>query len=429
MYVNNSNIMARKGKHQVSFYVEKRKTNGKLIEKNVPINMAVTWNGNKMMFYTGYRIDIKSWKYSTDDGIKIQRVNKNTFNKDNVSSKTINGRLISLESAVNTLFDGSENTPTKEQLLAKLRAAINEESRTINNKNLFYYFEFYIDNAGLSDTRKKHMTVVLNHLKAFKSNLTLYEFNTTMLQAFRNYLKTDKESPKCDNTISNQLQRLRSFINYALRNDWTKTDPFKDFNIEPEVYGQPIYLTKEERDKLYNAELENEKLNRVRDMFILQCFIGCRVGDFCTLRKSNIIDGFIHYIPGKTKNENTTVCKVPLSDKAWSIINKYNLPGGELVPYISDQRYNEYLKQLFEKVELNRPVVRLNPQTKENEIVPLHTIATSHMARRTFVGLLHKTVKNEVIASMSGHVANSRAFHRYYKVDDESQIEAIKMIE
>ena len=71
----------------------------------------------------------------------------------------------------------------------------------------------------------------------------------------------------------------------------------------------------------------------------------------------------------------------------------------------------------------------MNPLTRQNETVPLNEIACSHMARRTFVGLLHKTVKNEIIASMSGHVENSKAFKRYYKVDETDQREAIKTIE
>ena len=63
--------------------------------------------------------------------------------------------------------------------------------------------------------------------------------------------------------------------------------------------------------------------------------------------------------------------------------------------------------------------------TREEEKVPLYSVASSHMARRTFVGTLHRNVKDSVIANMSGHVENSRAFIRYYDVDEETRIDAI----
>jgi hypothetical protein len=67
----------------------------------------------------------------------------------------------------------------------------------------------------------------------------------------------------------------------------------------------------------------------------------------------------------------------------------------------------------------------MNPLTRDEEQVPLFQLATSHMARRTFVGTLHRHVKDSVIASMSGHVEDSRAFSRYYDVDDDTKTDAV----
>ena len=146
-------------------------------------------------------------------------------------------------------------------------------------------------------------------------------------------------------------------------------------------------------------------------------------------KKDNIVNGAIEYIPTKTKTRRAETVRVPLSEKALNILSRYDLPDGSLLPFISDQRYNDYIKELFklEEVGLDRLVTRLNPMTLEEEQVPLYEIATSHMARRTFVGTLHKqNVKNEIIASMSGHAKASRAFARYYDIDNETQNEVVK---
>jgi hypothetical protein len=427
-------------KHKSSFILEKRKDNtGKILTENVPILMSVTWTGQRLWYYTGYRIDTDKWTDKTSEGEKVQRVRKNTLNKENISASIINARLTELENTVNNIFlELGKEIPSIEGLREKIRVKLEENTREPKELDLFNYFEQYIKEAKVSPGRKKQLSSTLNHFKNFsnskKQNITFDRCNSNLLSEFEAYLKksnNEKDKPRSRNTITGIMSRLRTFFFYAVGQNWTKTTPFEEYSIEPEIYGDPIYLTKEERDKLFNAKIEIERLERVRDMFVLQCFIGCRVGDFVKLKKTNIVNGLIHYVPAKTQDENQKVCKIPLSEKALSIINKYDLPDGSLVPYITGQRYNEYLKEVFalESVNLKRPVVRLNPLTRQTETVPLNEIACSHMARRTFIGLLHKTVKNEVIASMSGHVENSKAFHRYYNVDEDSQRDAIKTIE
>jgi len=421
-------------KYKVNFTLEQRKNkDGELIIENVPIFMRVTFSSESLWIYTGYRTDFDKWNDKTKEGEKLQRMKKNTFNKDNVSASIINARLAELEAVVNDIFiEHGKELPTKDKLKETIRLKLNEN---VNKKelNLFDYFEKYINDSNLSIERKKHLKSTMNHLGNFAEDkglkITFDKCTPLLLNEFERYLKSDPKKPRSRNTIAGILSRLRAFFSYSVNQKLTKINPFKEYSIEPEIYGDPIYLTKEERDTLYSAYIPNERLARVRDMFVLQCFIGCRIGDYVKLRKNNIINGFIHYVPSKTQDENQKVCKIPLSEKALTIINKYDLPDGSLVPYITDQRYNEYLKELFEYVGLKRPVVRMNPLTRQNETVPLNEIACSHMARRTFVGLLHKTVKNEIIASMSGHVENSKAFKRYYKVDETDQREAIKTIE
>ena len=57
---------------------------------------------------------------------------------------------------------------------------------------------------------------------------------------------------------------LYRVINIKIKQGWTKNNPYSNFNIEGEVYGDPIYLTKEELDILFNKEILDEKLAKVR---------------------------------------------------------------------------------------------------------------------------------------------------------------------
>jgi integrase len=430
-------------KYSYNFLLEQRKDKktGQLITENVPINVDITFSGKRLRFYIGYRIDETKW-----DEPK-QKVDKNTYNADRVSSSEINKRITNVASAIDSTFNyfiGIEKYPT----LHEVRDLIKEKLKVVNKNvtangpepepiyDLFDCYSKYIKEARVSPLRRKQLESTKNHFEKFNSELTFDNVNSSTLKAFQEYLKTPKKDEKGkkelikgQNTISCIMKKLRAFFSYALKNRWTKTNPFNEFHIEPEKYGDPVFITKEELDKLYSAELPDDQLIKVRDLFVLQCHLGCRIGDYKNLTRKNIIKGAIEYIPSKTSNEREKVLRVPLSKKALSIIKKYDYLGDSLMPFIPDQIYNGEIKRLFRTANITRNVVKLNTQTRKNEIVCIATLASSHMARRTFIGLLHKHVKNEIIASMSGHVENSKAFSRYYNIDDNDKRNAVTILD
>lgn len=103
---------------------------------------------------------------------------------------------------------------------------------------------------------------------------------------------------------------------------------------------------------------------------------------------------------------------------------------GKLFPFISEQKYNLAIKRIFLAARLNRPVVVLNTKTREPEIKPLYTLASSHLARRTFVGNLYKQVKDpNLVGSLSGHKEGSKAFSRYRDIDEEMKKDLVKLLE
>lgn len=444
LYVHQNDIM-NKYKYNINFRLEKRKYE----TKNLPILADITFNSKRIFYFIGYRIDKSKWTDKNKEGEKIQRVTRNNFNEKGESASTINGKISEIEIAVKSIFQKLEyekKEPSTEIVRAELRSLLNEDEKKQNTSiTLWKAFDTYIEEAKISDGRKRQLNSTRNHFKRFETELgitvTFENCDSKIINKFELFLKNEGTSPekylhlkkkdrpkkKSTNTVAGILKRLRSFFNWAKKKpqQYINNSPFEDFSIDPEKYGKPIFITKEERDSLFNLEIESNKLKKVRDIFIFQCLIGCRVGDLIKLKKSNIINGAIEYIPRKTKDELPVVVRVPLSSKAKEILSRYDIPDGRLLPFIADQRYNEYLKELFKLAELNRIVTRLNPLTREEEKVPLYSIATSHMARRTFVGTLHRNVKDSVIASMSGHVENSRAFSRYYSIEDETKIDAV----
>ena len=136
-------------------------------------------------------------------------------------------------------------------------------------------------------------------------------------------------------------------------------------------------------------------------------------------------------IPGKTKGENPRTVRVPLNARAREIIGRYADDAyPRLLPFISSQKYNDAIKDAFRLAGLTRPVTVLDPLTRAESKRPLDELASSHLARRTFIGNLYKLVKDpNLIASMSGHVEGSKAFARYRTIDDDIKTELVTALE
>ena len=141
------------------------------------------------------------------------------------------------------------------------------------------------------------------------------------------------------------------------------------------------------------------------------------------LTAANISNGILEYVPSKTKDRRQQIMPlVPLSSRALALVEKYKGvdSSGRLFPFITPQKYNENIRVVFKLCGMNRNVIVRNSATGRNELKPIWEVATSHMARRTFVGAAYKAVKDpNLIGAMSGHVPGSKAFSRYRRIDDE----------
>ncbi|MFI3289921.1 MAG: site-specific integrase [Rikenellaceae bacterium] len=237
--------------------------------------------------------------------------------------------------------------------------------------------------------------------------------------------------PRGRNTLLGIFSKIRTFIYWCNDNKGYTNKAFSEFSLEECTYGTPIYITIEERNKIYRTNLSRHRSLAVqRDIFVFQCLIGCRIGDFLKMKKSNVICGAIEYIPRKTKDGRPETVRVPLNETALEILDRYQIcEGDSLLPFITEQKYNVSIKRIFKAAGLKRMVTIINPTTREEEKRVLYEIASSHLARRTFVGNLYKQVKDpNLVGSLSGHKEGSKAFARYRDIDEEMKRELVNLL-
>ena len=325
------------------------------------------------------------------------------------------------------------------------------EEKNNQQKEFFDTFEHFVSIQKISLSRIRHYNVIIRALKRFAiysaQEVSFATLSSDLLRKFSKFLENEhkfvvegkdgkpcikdplykkayKSVPECrfpkqrgQNSIIGTMSRFHTFVRWSIKRGYMNRDPYDDYVIGTAIYGAKFP--------------DNPGLDVQRDIFVFQCFIGCRVGDLMKMTKSNVINGAIEYVPRKTKEGRPYTVRVPLSPTALEILDRYkDQPDGRLLPFICEQDYNRDIKKMIKLAGIDRVVTTLNTITREEEKHPIWEVASSHMARRVLVGNLYKEVKDpNLIAKISGHVENSRAFSRYRDIDEEMAKEVILKLE
>ena len=180
----------------------------------------------------------------------------------------------------------------------------------------------------------------------------------------------------------------KRIILIARNNGILTGNPFANYKIRLEKVDRG-YLTEDEIKIILKKKMVSERLEQVRDVFIFSCFSGLAYVDVANLKEDNIrksFDGNL-WIITKRQKTNTDV-NVPLLDIPKMILEKYKgkLPNGKVLPIISNQKLNAYLKEIADVCEIKKNL-------------------TFHLARHTFATTttLAKGVPIETVSKMLGH--------------------------
>lgn len=251
-------------------------------------------------------------------------------------------------------------------------------------------------------------------------------------QDFIEYLKSEKESEHepgkkvpglATNTIGKKIQTLKIMLNDAYSKDYPVNKAYrsKRFSSISEE-SDSIYLNENDLQQLYNLDLSKKpRLEKVRDLFLVGCWTGCRFGDLPKINPYNIHDGRIHLIQAKTDKKVI----IPLHEVVKQILEKYDY---ELPKVITNQKFNQYIKEAAEEAGIKESVFKritkggIEQDTKYQK----WELITTHTARRSFATNLYKSgFASQSIMQITGHKTET-SFLKYIKVQPE---EHAKMLE
>lgn len=420
-------------KRNIIFTLESRKKDGVLIVENVPIRMRVNFASKRIEFTTGYRIDAAKW--DTDK----QRVRNGCTNKLKQSASEINASLLGYYTEVQEIFkkfEVEEIMPTPEQIkeaFNMLHKPIEEEVKPKKSTpNAFYkVFDEFVRDCGRqndwTDSTYEKFAAVKNHLMNFRDGLTFDFFDEKGLNDYVTYLRDVKEMR--NSTIGKQLSFLKWFLRWVFKKGVHQNNAYDSYKPKlKSTQKKIIFLTWEELNKLREFEIPAAKqaLDQVRDVFLFQCFTGLRYSDVFNLRKSDIKGDHIEVTTVKTSDSLI----IELNNHSKAILDKYKdvaFEDDKVLPVITNQKMNDYLKELAELAGIDEPVRQTYYRGNEriDEVTPKYALLGTHAGRRTFIcNALALGIPPQVVMKWTGH-SDYKAMKPYIDIADDIKANAM----
>ncbi|MBA9078345.1 phage integrase SAM-like domain-containing protein [Rufibacter quisquiliarum] len=255
------------------------------------------------------------------------------------------------------------------------------------------------ENSGFvsEHTLRKHNQVVAS-LEKFSPGITGPELDESFIKKYMKYL-SGKGLAK--GTIKKHAEFLKLAREAAGLGGKVKVLSVKvQHSIRPD-------LTMEELRAVITTPLDKLHLEIERDVFVFQMFVPLRESHFRKLKPHHLqyvtIQGQ-EEIPviQTTQLKTETPVVIPLPPLALDIWNKY----GGVLPFVSQQRRNAYIKKICLQAGLTRPIVQIKHKLKgfEEEVKPLWFLVSTYTTRHTAASLMLEVTGDESLSGwLLGH--------------------------
>jgi len=297
------------------------------------------------------------------------------------------------------------------ELLAK-----KEDDKSID---ITFLFDKYIED---SETTKAKITVdgikrSRNHFFRFckhqKKTPKLLDINFDFYNSYVKYLLVKRGMT--NNSVGKEIKTLKAFLHYCRDNGYQISEDVRKFKVFKER-TVIIFLTEEELDGLYHFDFSSKpRLERVRDVFVFNCYTGLRWSDLSRLKRTHIEGNIIRLRQHKNKNDTL----IPLTPRSASILEKY----GHELPLISEQNMNSYIKEACQLAGISQAVEMATYKggKKLYKMVPKYQLISVHTGIKSFISLaVKKGVPVKVISQITGK--SQEVINRHYLGAEEKSI-------
>jgi integrase len=300
--------------------------------------------------------------------------------------------------------------------------------------NLFSFIQSFIDKSLTKPNPKtgrpvcykmrREYEVTFKYLKEYSTSIgKVIDFKNINLEFYDGLIQFLQGKKLATNTVGKKVQTLKIFLNSARESGLNPYEGYKSKKfVSMTEDSEATYLNESELTKIYEYDFKDPTMERVRDLFLVGCWTGCRFSDISQITPESVQDGFIHLQQHKTG----TKVIIPLHPVVTSLLNKYE---GLLPKPISNQKFNTALKTIAELAGIKEPThkaitkggIKVSTQYKKFQLV------TTHTARRSFATNLYKAgLDSLTIRAITGH-KTEQAFLKYIKVTPDEHARKLQL--
>lgn len=290
---------------------------------------------------------------------------------------------------------------------------------------LIPYIDFYIKrktDISVNTVRKLKVIqkLISRYQSTLKSPLLIENVNEDFKSNFEDYCVLNKYAP---NTIATAFKFIKAVCNHA---------SYNGNKISPQLKGVSKAFVSKDVLHLNFVELEiiekipseklTDSLDNTRDWLLISCYTGQRLSDFMRFVPEMITGNNINFTQKKT-GKNMTIALHP---KVIEILTKRN---GQFPYAISDQKYNDYIKDVCEIAELTQKIkgtmkVETAPKSKtyrnKTGMYRKCDLITSHIGRRSYATNFYEIMPAYLVINNTGHSTENQLL-TYLKVDSKAK--------
>lgn len=223
----------------------------------------------------------------------------------------------------------------------------------------------------------------LKKLQEYRPECSFADLSYDFVKDFDRWLSQEKKNTV--STVAKAHKTVKTFIKEAIRCGVKIQNPYEQFSYS-KGKNRIDYLALEELEKLtilYDSHQIEGRLQNVLQCFLFSCFTGLRMSDLQAITRENIVDDTLVFNQQKNGRNSKTI-SLPLSTHALRYISKT----GDILPRISAQKMNQYIKEVAAFAGITRNV-------------------TFHLARHTFAPFAPGRSEYYVPAGVPGACENS----------------------
>ena len=380
----------------VKFYIDKERKNGSLIL------VTFTFNHERLRFSTGLNVPKKAW----DDKDQKAKPLKE-FAETNKHLRDVNSFLLNIydELFVKGVKISKEDVKSKSlEIREAYQVFAGRKKVAISNKtSLIEFIPIFQERYKnkISTNHLRHFNGLKNHLETFqKKTGTIVDFDSISKDfyiTFTDYLKAENLKP---NTIGSHIKRIKRLMNEANEDKLTTNQEHRaiGFKVLKED-ADTIYLTEDDITALYNLKIDDSRMRKIRDLFVLNCHTGLRHSDWPKVTLENIHENKLYL---KTQKTNEPVI-IPVHPIILEIINRY----GDAYNIPTNQEANRVLRWVGEYA-----VAKKITNGNLDKWLQIRT----HTARRSFATNAYISgVPMLSIMQITGH-RTTQSFLRYIRI-------------